>query len=888
MTAAPPAYRGLHPTTAAERLLADGPNELPREAPRSTLRILFEVLREPMLTLLLAAGGVYLLLGDRLEAAALLVFATLSVAITVVQARRSERVLEALRDISSPRAHVIRAGATLRIAGRDVVRGDLLVLAEGDRVPADALLLRGDELLADESLLTGESAPVLKWSREGAAALSGPHPRHAHRLFAGTLLVRGEALARVTATGAASAIGRIGASLGSIETATPRLQRQTRQLVAWLGGAGILVSALAVLLHGVLREDWLQGVLAGIALGMSMLPEELPVVLAVFTAMGAWRISQVAVLTRRAAAIETLGATTVLCSDKTGTLTQNRMTIVRAWTPAGGQKVVQAEDADPDPARHGAAQAAQTHATDALTPAIGGFATLLQAGRMASSDTPVDPMEKAFHALSRPPPATQHPLASRAPAPGWPLMLRVWSDEQPASARRLVCKGAPEAVLAMCHVTPGEHYAATVAARRMAALGLRVLAVAEAALPRETTAATDTGAAMGARQANPLFSPPPLTLLGLVGLTDPLRDGVPEAIALCQAAGIRVLMITGDHPDTALSIARQAGLTSDSGADPARATPPGDGLAAHAGVLSGHDIDRFSDPTLFRRLQSVDVCARIHPEQKLRIVRALQAQGEVVAMTGDGVNDAPALKAADIGIAMGERGTDVAREAAALVLLHDDFGAMVAAIRLGRRIGDNLRKAVRFIFAVHVPVAGLALLPLLLDLPLMLGPLHIALLEMAIDPVCALVFEAEPEEPSVMSRRPRPRDEPLLSATDLLRALLQGLAALTLCGALYVLALQRGMPTDEVRALVFVTLILCVFGLVLVNLRFAGGLTGLGGLRHDILLAVATPILITLAVLLNWPAAATLFGFGPLHPPDLLLALAASVTLVALLQLLKR
>jgi len=362
-----------------------------------------------------------------------------------------------------------------------------------------------------------------------------------------------------------------------------------------------------------------------------------------------------------------------------------------------------------------------------------------------------------------------------------------------------------------------------------------------------------------------------LVFAGLVGMIDPPRDEARAAVATCMAAGIRPLMITGDHPATALAIARALGMA---GPDDRAAT--------------GADLDRWSDDELAARAEAITVYARVTAEHKLRIVRAWQRRGEVVAMTGDGVNDAPALKAADIGIAMGERGTDVAREAAALVLLHDDFGAMVAAIRLGRRIGDNLRKAVRFIFAVHVPVAGLALLPLLLDLPLMLGPLHIALLEMAIDPVCALVFEAEPEEPSVMSRRPRPRDEPLLSATDLLRALLQGLAALTLCGALYVLALQRGMPTDEVRALVFVTLILCVFGLVLVNLRFAGGLTGLGGLRHDVLLAVATPILITLAVLLNWPAAATLFGFGPLHPPDLLLALAASVTLVALLQLLKR
>ncbi len=438
-------------------------------------------------------------------------------------------------------------------------------------------------------------------------------------------------------------------------------------------------------------------------------------------------------------------------------------------------------------------------------------------------------------------------------------MMRLWQRREQPGFAHLACKGAPETVLGLCRASPAERDEALAAAAAMAGKGLRVLAVAEAVIDTPAVTSSD------------IFDrPPALRLLGLIGLADPLRQGVPEAISQCRSAGIRVLMITGDHPETALAIAREAGL------------------ADGEGVLTGADIDRLSEPGLLRRLARTTVCARIRPEQKLRIVQALQAGGKVVAMTGDGVNDAPALKAADIGIAMGERGTDVAREAAALVLLHDDFGTLVAAIRLGRRIGDNLRKAVRFIFAVHVPVAGLALLPLLLDLPLILGPLHIALLEMAIDPVCSLVFEAEDGEPESMSRRPRQPDEPLLPAGELWRALLQGATALAVCAALYLTALWRGMSADEVRALVFVTLVGSVFGLVLVNRRFAGGLDGLRGSPNGILLAVATPIALSVAVLLHWPAAARLFGFGPVHMHDLLLALGASLSLIAALQALKR
>lgn len=850
-------FRGLSVAEAADRLARFGANDLPQASRRSVLAVLLGVLREPMLALLLAAGGVYLILGDRLEAAALLVFASLSVVITVVQAQRSERVLEALRDISSPRARVVRDGKAQRIAGREVVCGDLLLLTEGDRVPADAVLLTGDEVVADESLLTGESVPVAKrphriasttltggcidvgGARPPGAPERGPMPQTGaspvNRILGGTLLVRGEGLARVVATGDRSAIGRIGRSLGDIEAVAPRLQAQTTRLARLLGSVGIGISLLAFVLQGLARDDWLRALLAAIALGMSMLPEELPVVLTVFTAMGAWRISRVGVLTRRAAAIETLGAATVLCVDKTGTLTENRMRIVATWTPVGGDD-----------------------------------APLLEAGRLASADHPVDPMERAFAERVPALPRGLWTLGSARPRASRPLMLRVWTL---ADIRRIVCKGAPEAVLALCDADAAARGDALGVAAEMAARGLRVLAVADAATGSAQAAASDAAAL--------LDSPPPLRLLGLVALADPLRADVPRAIAECRSAGLRVLMITGDHPGTALAIAREAGLSGDGGLgieSPANATLP----------LTGEDIDHLDDAALTAQLTTATVCARTRPEQKLRIVRGLQAQGHVVAMTGDGVNDAPALKAADIGIAMGGRGSDVAREAASLVLLGDDFAAMVAAIRLGRRIGDNLRKAVRFIFAVHVPVAGLALLPLVLDLPVLLGPLHIALLEMAIDPLCALAFEAEPGEPDIMARPPRAPDDPLLPRAALITALLQGLSALAACCAMLALAAQRNLPPDETRSLVFVTLVAAIFVLVTANRRLGAGLASFAPTGNLTLFVIALIVTTVLAVALLWPAAARPLGLGPLHGHDVALVFVVNAGLLALLQALKR
>ncbi len=823
--------RGLTNAEAQARLKAEGPNELPRTGHRSILRIAFEVVREPMFGLLLGSGAIYLVLGDLSEALLLLGFASISVLITVVQESRSERVLEALRDLTSPRALVIRDGARLRIPGREVVRGDILVLGEGERVPADAALIEGSDLQADESLLTGESVPVRKRVATETDGAMKPGGDDLPFVFSGTLLVRGHGLAEVRATGPRSEIGKIGQALSAIDSAPPRLTQETRRLVRIFAIFGLVACALTVVLFGLWRGSWLEALLAGIALGMSMLPEEFPLVLTVFTTMGAWRISRARVLTRRASAIETLGAASVLCTDKTGTLTENRMSIAALVV---GSEV----------ARVGSGHAPSL--SDA-------HRHLVECGTRASAPEPFDPMEKAFHALSG-------RLAGGELVHGYGLrpdllaVTQVWKLAG-AKSHLVAAKGAPEAIAELCRFDVETLAALARDVDRLAAEGMRVLAVAQARFVGQDFPATPSG-----------FT---FTYVGLVGLADPLRASVPDAVRECREAGIRVVMITGDYPATALAIAKQAGMSAEA-------------------VVTGDEIEAMSDAELRQHAGAASVFARIMPAQKLRIVRALKAGGAVVAMTGDGVNDAPSLKAADIGIAMGGRGTDVAREASSLVLLDDDFGSIVKTIHLGRRIYDNLRKAMGFILAVHIPIAGLALLPLITGMPLIFSPIHIAFLEMVIDPVCSIVFEAEKAEKDSMRRPPRGATSRLFSSGLVVWSLLQGALVLGVVAAIYLVAAARGMPEGEVRALTFVSLVLANLGLVLVNRSFDSSLREALRLDNHALWWVSGAAAIVLGVAVAWAPARDLFRFGPLHADDLAVSLAASVALVLVLEVLKR
>ena len=753
---APPARRGIDTAEAARRLAAHGPNLLPGNVPRSTLAIVGGVLTEPMFLMLLVAGGLYLALGDRAEAAFLLSFVFVVIGITLAQERKTRRALQSLRELSAPRALVIRGGEQMRIPGRDVVIGDLLVLHEGDRIAADAVLLDG-HLDVDESLLTGEAVPVTKLPGEDAGQLS-----------ASTVVTKGVGVAEVRAIAGATAVGRIGQALVDTVEPVSGLQRASRRLIRNLTLGGLLLATAYTLLgwlwdgHGLLDS-----VLAGIALTMAIMPEEIPVILTVFLALGAWRISRHKVLTRRVPAVETLGAISVLAVDKTGTLTQNRMQVAEldligdTFRDAGA-------DALPEP-----------------------FHALVEFAMLATPADPFDPMEKAIRQFGlRWLTDTEHVHAEWAPEIEYALspeilaMTRVFHGDV-RDAHLLATKGAPEAVIDLCHLDAAAAATILRQVEAMAERGLRVLGVARGEW---------RGDAWPRSQHDFDFR-----FLGLIGFVDPPRPEVPAAITECRSAGIRIIMMTGDHPATARAIARKVGLSE------------------RAAVITGAEMAALGDAALRERLHRVDLCARLKPEQKLRLVQLLREGGEVVAMTGDGVNDAPALKAADVGIAMGERGTDVAREAAALVLLDDSFASIVRAIRQGRRIYDNITKATRFVFAVHMPIIALALVPTLLHWPVLLMPVHIVLLELLIDPACSIVFEAEPADADIMRRPPRARADSPFAVTNLRYAVIQGsgLAGILLLG--FSLLSGQGLDAAQGRSAVFIALVAGLFLLALAN-----------------------------------------------------------------------
>jgi len=819
---------GLSQAEVAQRLAADGYNELPGKRQRHTLSIALDVLREPMFLLLVGAGAIYLLLGDLHEALVLLASVFVVFGITLYQERKTERALEALRDLSSPRALVVRDGVRRRIAGRDVVRGDILILKEGDRVPADAVLLDCHDLKADESLLTGESVPVTKGPWDGVAQIGRPGGDELPFVYSGTMLVQGNGVAETLSTGPRTEIGKIGRALQEIEEEPTTLQRETRVIVIRLAILGMSLAVLVALVYALARGGWLDSLLVGITLAMAILPEEFPVVLTVFLALGAWRISKNRVLTRRVPAIETLGSATVLCVDKTGTLTVNRMGVRRLAAEGRVHEVHGMDDGLPRD-----------------------FHDVLEHAVLASEINPFDPMERALLEL-----AARHLEDQRSQHRNWELIkeypfspellahTHVWRTERPGEIR-VAIKGAPEAVAGLCGLRGEAWQAVESEVQRMAAEGLRVLGIGRARAEAGELPQAQEGFAF--------------EWLGLVGLADPVRPTVKAAVAECYAAGIRVVMITGDYPVTAQAIARRIGLTA---ADQ---------------VVTGPELSDMTDEELCAKVANVNIFARVVPEQKLRLVDALKRNGEVVAMTGDGVNDAPALKAAHIGIAMGGRGTDVAREAASLVLLDDDFDSIVHAVRLGRRIYRNIQHAMSYLLAVHVPIAGMAFVPLMLGSPLAFFPVHIVFFEFVIDPACSVAFEAEPIDDEVMRRPPRPPKQRLFALRTVVIALCQGAVMLLAVALTYFYALAQVQAEGYARAMAFATIVLGNLGLILANRSDTRSLVATLRLPNRALYWVIGGTIGGLVVALYVPYLAGLFRFVPLAAADLAICLAAAI-----------
>jgi len=833
------AARGLDDAGIAARLTAEGYNELPSQKKQTILDIALNVLKEPMLLLLLAAGTIYLVLGDMKDAMMLMTFVVVVIGITFYQERKTENALDALRNLASPRALVIRGGKQVRIPGREVVRDDLIFLTEGDRVPADAVVAAAVNLSADESLLTGESVAVRKCAWDGKMEQARPGGDDLPFVYSGTLVVQGRALVKATATGIRSEMGKIGKALETITREETPLNRETGRIVKNFSIAGLVLCTVVVVIFGLTRGSWMNGFLAGLTLGMAMLPEEFPVVLVIFLTIGAWRISKSNVLTRRMQAIETMGSTTVLCTDKTGTLTMNTMRLKEIWTPKGGSHIIE----------------------DSAAQLPDNFHELAEYAILASQEDPFDPMEKELKRVGECClKGTEHLHGNWKVVREYPLskellsLSHVW--EAPDHKHYIIAaKGAPEAIIDLCHLPAHETAAIMAGVKELSERGLRVLAAAAAEFSHS--------------ELPPVQHDFDFRFTGLVGFMDPVRPHVAVSVAEAHAAGIRVIMITGDYPGTASFIAREIGLRNPDA------------------VITGPELSVMPANELAARIKEICVFARVVPEQKLAIVSALKANGEIVAMTGDGVNDAPALKAAHIGIAMGERGTDVAREASAIVLMDDDFSSIVHAIRLGRRIFDNLKKAIAFILSVHVPIAGMSLLPILFGLPIVLMPAHIAFLELIIDPACSVVFEADKEEHDIMSRPPRSIGEPLFSRKMVILSLLQGLSVLTVVFAIFILTLKLGKSEDEARALSFAALVFANLMLILTNLSWKNNFIRIMKEAHQTFWWVCGGALAVMTLTLYAPFFRGVFHFGFLHAKDLTFAFGAGALSLTWFEFLK-
>lgn len=832
--------KGLSEPEVAARLQRDGYNELPLGNTRSMFAIALSVFKEPMFLLLVVCGAIYFILGEMQDAVMLLGFVFVIMGITIYQEGKSERALEALRDLSSPRALVVRDGAQKRIPGREVVKDDIIIIREGDRVPADAVMLWGINIAADESILSGESVPVRKAAVNGAEQKFGrPGGDDTPFLYSGSLITRGQALARVASIGADTEMGRIGKAIEEIAEEPTALQKETGRLVKVIFTIALFLCLAVVMVYGFTRGNWLDAALSGITLAMAMLPEEFPVVLTIFLALGAWRISKKNVLTRKASAVEMLGAATVLCVDKTGTLTQNKMSIKELFNGKEFYDILPGRQA----------------------PLPESFHEVVEYGILASKKDPFDPMEKALEELGHTtlyntehihndwPLVEEYPLSKEMMA-----LSHVW--ETPDRKGFVVStKGAPEAIQELCHLEENERKEVSAGIDRMAGIGLRVLGVAKASFDKAT---------LPSSQHDFDFK-----FIGLIGLADPIRPSVPLAIQECYSAGIRVVMITGDYPTTAQNIAREIGLKNPEA------------------VITGPELERMGKDQLREKCAGVNIFSRVQPEQKLSIVNALKAAGEMVAMTGDGVNDAPAIKSAAIGIAMGGRGTDVAREASDIVLLDDDFSSIVEAVRLGRRIFDNLKKAMAYIISVHIPIAGAAIIPVIMGWPIILYPAHIVFLELIIDPACSIVFESEPAEKNVMNRPPRNPKGALFGKKLLALSLLQGLSSLAAVIAVFLLALRFGQTEGGARALAFTTLIISNLCLILTNRSWTRGIISVFSVSNKALTGVIIGAVGFLLMVIYIPFLQNMFHFGQIHSEDMVICFAAGVWSILWFELLK-
>lgn len=784
-------YHGLSDAEVTELREKYGMNVLVEEKKESMLMKVLKSFSEPVFLLLIGAACLYFFLGEPRDGSVMLIFVAFMGAINIYQEWKTDRTLAALKSLSTPKVTAIRGGEVRSVPSEELVPGDIIFISEGERISADCEVIENDGLGTDESTLTGESEIVWKVN---SPAKDGGRGWRADMCYAGTNAVAGRAVTRVVATGIHTEYGKIGADVAEAPERPTPLEKQTRRLVRDCSVFSLMLLIFVVAATYYRGSGIVEAALSGITIAMATIPEEFPVVLTVFLALGAWRLAKRHALVRRIPSVETLGAVTVLCTDKTGTLTQNRMTLKNLASLCGTS-----------------------------------LHKLTEVSVLASETNPIDPMERAIideaikervdvKLLQGRRLLYEYPFSSESR-----MMCHVWSYCGKIMA---AAKGSPESIFPLCNLSPEEQEQADAKLRELTDAGCRVLAVAYnddmGNIPQKMTDCK-------------------LNLAGLAAFIDPPRENVAESIRLCNSAGVRVVMITGDNSGTAHRLAHEVGL--------------GCGEREHV-MITGEELESMTDEELADKLGEVTIFSRILPREKMRIVKALRARGEIVAMTGDGVNDAPALKYADIGIAMGGRGTEVAREAADMVLLDDDFSTIVRTIRDGRRIYDNIRKAMEYILVIHIPIALSALAAPLLGLPAVLMPIHVVLLELIIDPTCSIIFERQPEERNIMERPPRPTGSPIITGGLLVKAIAQGLAIFGAAFGTYCFTLPI-VGAEHARTFFLTVLVLANLFLVYVNrsetdFAFTKGNQSAGKLAW----VVNTCVLLCLIVLSTVPHAA--------------------------------
>lgn len=808
-----------------ERLMKDWYNEFPSTKKKNIFGVVRDVIQEPMLLLLIACGTLYFFLGDIQEAIILLSSIVLIIIIAIYQENKTEKALEALKDLSSPRALVIRNGEQIRIAWREVVKDDIIIMNEWDKVPADCMVLRSRNCSVDESLLTGESVAVRKSASEKINyEWFRPWGDDNPFLFAWTMVVQWQCVAKVLSIGIATEMGRIGKALGNIKNEKTFLQKEVKRIVTTAFIIAIILCIIIFLAYGIIKSNRIQGLLSWLTLAMGILPEEFPIVLTIFLAIWARRMSRKNVLTRKMAAVETLWAATVLCSDKTGTITRNKMRVRKLYANGKIFDILDHKDIPEE------------------------FHTLIEYGILASKKDPFDPMEKALIALWHNI-DTDHihdfTLIQEYPLTKELLALsHVWKETKNGHLI-MASKWAPEAIMELCHMESKQKKELMKQVESMAKEWLRILGVAKVTCNWDILPTLQTEL--------------DFEFLGFVGWIDPIRKSVPQAIQECYRAGIRVIMITGDYPTTAQYIAKEIGL-------------------AHPEyVLLGEELTNLSEKELLKKIEKANILARVAPEEKLIIINLLKKQGHFVAMTGDGVNDAPALKAAHIGIAMGQRWTDVARESSAIVLLDDDFSSIVQGVRMGRKIFDNLKKAMIYIVSVHIPYAGMIILPIFFWRPIILYPVHVVFMELIIDPACSVIFEWEKEEANIMSRFPRNPKEPLFGRRTLFFSVLQWIVVLIMVLAIYKIFLRIWQPESITKTAAFITLVVGNLSLILVNRSWTHNIIHMIKVKNTALWPILLWTLACLIMMVYVPAVQNIFHFTSMGIWYFLLAIAGGL-----------